>query len=181
MTPIVLDRPRSTVTRASRPAVTVGAPAPRADGSDPLVLRAESPTDLTLGAARADVLRLGFSSAIPSVAEMSRLVALLEREIAAFGRDRAGVRIALDVEVVLADDDGDARRRRTHLDHLDALAGISWSAAATRVVGVPGEVVAAALRLAERVGADEVVLVPLSGRAGADRLRDLVRRGAATG
>ncbi|CAN5168207.1 hypothetical protein BH11ACT1_BH11ACT1_16600 [soil metagenome] len=166
----VAGRPRS----AARTAVAVAVPSPQPDGSAPLQFRPESEAGLALGAARADVVRLGFSAGVPSIAAMRQLVAAVEEEIAAVGRDRSSVRIVLDVEVVVADDDAAARRKRAVLDHLDALAGITWAPSATRVVAAPRGVVDAAVTLGERVGADEVVLVPLTGGADVERLRLVV-------
>jgi alkanesulfonate monooxygenase SsuD/methylene tetrahydromethanopterin reductase-like flavin-dependent oxidoreductase (luciferase family) len=166
MSQLILHRPRT--------AVAVVVPRPQPDGSAPLVFRPESEAGLALGAARADVVRLGFSARVPSVAAMRRLVEAVEDEIAAVGRDRSSVRIVLDVEVVLTDDDAAARRKRAQLDHLDALAGIAWAPSGTRVVAATPGVVDAAVELGERVGADEVVLVPLTGSADVERLRLLV-------
>lgn len=197
MSQLILDRPR-TVTAApaaapspvpaaaravaSRPrpaartavSVAVAVPSPQPDGSEPLQFRPESEAGLALGAARADVVRLGFSARVPSIAAMRRLVVAVEEEIAAVGRDRSSVRIVLDIEVVVADDDATARRKRALLDHLDALAGIAWTPSATRVVAAPSGVVDAAMTLGGRVGADEVVLVVLAGSADVERLRLLV-------
>lgn len=183
MSPLILDRPRTVAPapavtvrpgRAARTAVAVVVPGPQPDGSAPLVFRPESEAGVTLGAARADVVRLGFSARVPSLAAMRRLVEAVEDEIAAVGRDRSSVRIVLDVEVVLTDDDAAARRKRAQLDHLDALAGIAWAPSGTRVVAATPDVVNAAVELGERVGADEVVLVPLTGSADVERLRLLV-------
>ena len=195
MSQLILDRPRTvtpapaaalaavpeavtavagTPRSATRTAVAVGVPSPQPDGSAPLQFRPESEAGLALGAARADVVRLGFSVQVPSIAAMRELVAAVEEEIAAVGRDRSTVRIVLDIEVVVADDDAAARRKRALLDHLDALAGITWAPSATRVVAAPRGVVDAAVTLGERVGADEVVLVPLTGSADVERLRLLV-------
>jgi len=166
MSQLILERPRT--------AVAVAVPSAQPDGSAPLQFRPESETGLVLGAARADVVRLGFSAHVPSLAAMRRLVEAVEEEIAAVGRDRSSIRIVLDVEVVVTDDDAAARRKRALLDHLDAMAGIAWAPSLTRVVAAPPGVVAAAVTLGERVGADEVVLVPLSGGADVERLRLLV-------
>ena len=171
MSQLILDRPRTSV------AVAVAVPAPQPDGSAPLVFRPESEAGLTLGAAQADVVRLGFSARVPSLAAMRRLVAAVEDEMVAVGRDRSSVRIVLDVEVVLADDDAAAVRKRSLLDHLDALAGIVWAPSGTRVVAAPSGVVGAAAGLGDQVGADEVVLVPLTGSADVERLRLLVADG----
>ncbi|PVU82721.1 hypothetical protein DDP54_06520 [Cellulomonas sp. WB94] len=187
MPQLILDRPRtvaaapeSAAAVAGRPrralgtAVAVAVPSPQPDGSAPLQFRPESEAGLALGAARADVVRLGFSSRVPSLAAMRQLVAAVEEEIAAVGRDRSSIRIVLDVEVVVTDDDAAARRKRALLDHLDALAGIAWAPSVTRAVAAPSGLVDAAMTLGERVGVDEVVLVPLAGGADVQRLRLLV-------
>jgi alkanesulfonate monooxygenase SsuD/methylene tetrahydromethanopterin reductase-like flavin-dependent oxidoreductase (luciferase family) len=185
MSQLILDRPRTVVPtpagaaatrrgRAPRTTVGVVVPGPQPDGSAPLVFRPGSEAGLALGAARADVVQLGFSARVPSLAAMRRLVEAVEDEIAAVGRERSSVRIVLDVKVVLTDDDAAARRKRAQLDHLDALAGIAWAPSGTRVVAATPGVVDAAVELGERVGADEVVLVPLTGSADVERLRLLV-------
>jgi alkanesulfonate monooxygenase SsuD/methylene tetrahydromethanopterin reductase-like flavin-dependent oxidoreductase (luciferase family) len=137
--------------------------------------RPGSQSAIALAAARADVIRLGFSVVVPSVGALSRVVALVEEEIAATGRDRAEVRVLLDVDVVLAADERTARRKRSHLEYLDALAGLSWSPAATRVVTTADRLAVEVHELAERTGVDGVVLHPLAGGDEADaRVRALV-------
>jgi alkanesulfonate monooxygenase SsuD/methylene tetrahydromethanopterin reductase-like flavin-dependent oxidoreductase (luciferase family) len=137
--------------------------------------RPGSESAVAQAAARADVIRLGFSVVVPSVGALARVVALVEEEIAATGRDRAEVRVLLDVDVVLAADERTARRKRSHLEYLDALAGLSWSPAATRVVTTADRLAAEVHELAERTGVDGVVLHPLAGGDEADaRVRALV-------
>jgi alkanesulfonate monooxygenase SsuD/methylene tetrahydromethanopterin reductase-like flavin-dependent oxidoreductase (luciferase family) len=153
--------------------VDVHRPAPRPDGSAPVTFRADTEAAVSLAAARADVVRLGFSAEVPTIAAMRRLVRELEAEIAAVGRDRSGVRVVLDIEVVLVDDDAAAERKRTHLDSLDALAGLTWVPSETRVVAAPRLIVARSVALGRDVGADGVVLVPLGGAGIANRLRVL--------
>jgi alkanesulfonate monooxygenase SsuD/methylene tetrahydromethanopterin reductase-like flavin-dependent oxidoreductase (luciferase family) len=137
--------------------------------------RPGSESAITLAAARADVIRLGFSVVVPSIGALARVVALVEEEIAAVGRDRAEVRVLLDLDVVLAADERSARRKRSHLEYLDALAGLSWSPSATRVVTTAERLAAEVHELAERAGVDGVVLHPLAGGDDADeRVRALV-------
>lgn len=138
--------------------------------------RPESETGLVLAAARADVIRFGFSAAVPSVGALTRVVALLAEELAAVGRSRSQVRLLLDLDLVLAADRVAARRRRAELEYLDALAGLSWSPVDGRVVTTADRLVDEVRELAERVGVDAVVLHPLGGgRATDDRLRALLR------
>ncbi|NKY08357.1 LLM class flavin-dependent oxidoreductase, partial [Cellulomonas hominis] len=137
--------------------------------------RPGSETAIALAAARADVIRLEFSVAVPTVGALARVVALVEEAVAEAGRDRAEVRVVLDLEVVLAADARTARRKRSHLEYLDALAGLGWSPAATRVVTTPELLAAEVRELARRAGVDAVVLLPLAGGPSAeDELRTLV-------
>lgn len=137
--------------------------------------RPGSETAIVLAASRADVIRLEFSVAVPSVGALARVAALVDESVAEVGRDRAEVRVLLDVEVVLAADERTARRKRSQLEHLDALAGLTWSPAATRVVTTPDRLVEEVRELARRSGVDGVVLLPLHGGDPADaELRALV-------
>lgn len=137
--------------------------------------RPGSETAIALAAARADVIRLEFSVAVPTVGALARVVALVEEALAEAGRDRAEVRVVLDLEVVLAADERTARRKRSHLEYLDALAGLGWSPAATRVVTTPDLLAAEVRELARRAGVDAVVLHPLAaGPAAEADLRALV-------
>jgi alkanesulfonate monooxygenase SsuD/methylene tetrahydromethanopterin reductase-like flavin-dependent oxidoreductase (luciferase family) len=137
--------------------------------------RPGSESAIALAGVHADVVRLEFSVAVPSVGALSRVAALVEDAVAASGRDRADVRVLLDLEVVLAPDEGTARRKRSQLEHLDALAGLTWSPAATRVVTTGDRLVGEVRELARRAGVDGVVLHPLSGGpAAAADLRALV-------
>ncbi|WP_282948402.1 hypothetical protein [Cellulomonas endometrii] len=137
--------------------------------------RPGSESAIALAAVHADVIRLEFSVAVPSVGALSRVAALVEEAVAASGRDRAEVRVLLDLEVVLAGDERTARRKRSQLEHLDALAGLTWSPADTRVVTTADRLVAEVRELARRAGVDGVVLHPLAGGpAAAAQLRALV-------
>jgi alkanesulfonate monooxygenase SsuD/methylene tetrahydromethanopterin reductase-like flavin-dependent oxidoreductase (luciferase family) len=137
--------------------------------------RPGSESAIALAAVHADVIRLEFSVAVPSVGALSRVAALVEEAVAASGRDRAEVRVLLDLEVVLAGDERTARRKRSQLEHLDALAGLTWSPADTRVVTTADRLVAEVRELARRAGVDGVVLHPLAGGpAAAAELRALV-------
>lgn len=134
-----------------------------------------SESAIAVAARTADVIRLGFSVAVPSVGALSRVVALVDEALVEQGRDRAEVRVLLDLEVVLAGDERTARRKRSQLEHLDALAGLTWSPADTRVVTTADRLVAEVRELALRAGVDGVVLLPLAGGAAADaELRALV-------
>lgn len=175
-------RHRSAPDGATAPAgarhVTVAVAAPaatRPHAGDPVAFRPTSGVGLALAAARADAVHLSFSAQVPTVAAMAELVGRLEDEIAAVGRERAGVRIVLDLDVLPTADADVARRKRSYLEHLDALAGLTWAPSATRLVAPPEAVVGTAVDLARRVGADGVVLVPLADGPGADHLRALAR------
>lgn len=137
--------------------------------------RPGSESAIVVAARTADVVRLGFSVAVPSVGALARVVALVDEAVADAGRDRAEVRVLLDLEVVLAGDDRIARRKRSQLEYLDALAGLTWSPADTRVVTTADRLVVEVQELAGRAGVDGVVLHPLSGGAAVEaQLRTLV-------
>ncbi|MEN1976610.1 hypothetical protein [Cellulomonas olei] len=163
---------RSAAPAAAGPDIHVGSPD---YGVRTVELRPGSETAIALAAARADVIRLEFSVAVPTVGALARVVALVEEAVADAGRDRAEVRVVLDLEVVLASDERTARRKRSHLEYLDALSGLGWSPAATRVVTTPALLAAEVRELARRAGVDGVVLLPLAGGPAAeDELRALV-------
>lgn len=163
---------RSAAPAAPGPDIHVGSPD---YGVRTVELRPGSETAIALAAARADVIRLEFSVAVPTVGALARVVALVEEAVADAGRDRAEVRVVLDLEVVLASDERTARRKRSHLEYLDALSGLGWSPAATRVVTTPALLAAEVRELARRAGVDGVVLLPLAGGPAAeDELRALV-------
>jgi alkanesulfonate monooxygenase SsuD/methylene tetrahydromethanopterin reductase-like flavin-dependent oxidoreductase (luciferase family) len=160
------------VDRAGEPDVHVRTPA---YGVRTVEARPGSESAIAVAARTADVIRLEFSVAVPSVGALSRVAALVDEALAEQGRDRSEVRVLLDLEVVLADDERTARRKRSQLEHLDALAGLTWSPADTRVVTTADRLVAEARELAIRAGVDGVVLHPLSGGAAVeDVLRALV-------
>lgn len=144
--------------------VVLDAPAAPTDvsGPRPVELRDASEVAVALAAARAEVVRLGFSSRLPTRSAVSALVAQLDEEVAAVGRRRSDVTVLLDVEVVVAADDAAARATSRRLACLDAMAGIAWRADTVRVVATADQVLAEATRLAREVGADGVVLVPLA-------------------
>lgn len=165
---------RTRVDHPRRPTVDVAGPDEhRAGTGAPVAFRPTSGVALALAAARADAVHLAFSAQVPTVAAMAVLVDELEGEIAAVGRDRAEVRIVLDVDVLPTPDAAEARRKRSYLEHLDALAGLTWTPSATRLVAPAEAVVGAAVELAQRVGADGVVLVPLSASESVERLQTL--------
>ncbi|QZN85253.1 hypothetical protein [Cellulomonas sp. C5510] len=175
---VLLHRPPAVATRlpgtttVAGPDIHVGTPD---YGVHAVESRPGSETAIALAAARADVIRLEFSVAVPTVGALARVVGLVEEAVADAGRDRAEVRVVLDLEVVLAADERTARRKRSHLEHLDALSGLGWSPAATRVVTTPALLAAEVRELGRRAGVDGVVLLPLAGGPAAeDELRALV-------
>lgn len=138
-------------------------------------LRPESESAIVDAAARADVIRLAFSVAVPSLGALARVVALVDEALQDAGRSRTAVRLLLDVEVVVATDAGTARRKRSQLEYLDALAGLSWAPSANRVVTTADQLVGEVRELASAAGVDGVVLLPLGGSAAVDgQLRALV-------
>jgi hypothetical protein len=158
--------------RAREPDVHVRVPA---YGVRTVEARPGSESAIAVAARTADVIRLAFSVAVPSVGALARVAALVDEALAEQGRPRAEVRVLLDLEVVLAADERTARRKRSQLEHLDALAGLTWSPADSRVVTTADRLVAEVRELAVRAGVDGVVLQPLSGGpAVEDELRALV-------
>ncbi|KGM12035.1 LLM class flavin-dependent oxidoreductase [Cellulomonas bogoriensis] len=113
---------------------------------------------IALAAARADVVRLVPSAVLPTPMALRAMVATMEDEIEAVGRDRAAVRIVLDVETVLTADDTEAHRRRAALAHVEAFTSLTWAPSATRLVGTFEDVVDQARELGRRTGVDAVVL-----------------------
>jgi len=170
--PPVRDEGARADQRGSATTVHVGAPA---YGVRTVEARPESESGIAVAARTADVIRLGFSVAVPSVGALARVATLVEDALAEAGRDRSEVRVLLDLEVVLAGDERTARRKRSHLEYLDALAGLSWAPADTRVVTTADRLVAEVGEVARRAGVDGVVLHPLAGGAAVEaELRALV-------
>jgi len=166
---------------AAPPASALPSAGPLRPGADPdlhvgspdygvrtVEFRPGSETGIVLAAARADVIRLGFSAAVPTVPALARVVALVDEALTESGRARSEVRVVLDVEVVLAPDEPTARRKRAYLEHLDALAGLGWLPAATRVVTTADRLAAEVTALAQRAGVDGLVLLPLPAGASAE-------------
>lgn len=151
--------PRLASARPVAPTVVVADPAARATGVEFLLdADALDPTTVALAAARADVVRVVHSAALPSPAAVRALVSVLEDEVRAVGRDRRDVRIVLEVETVVADDAADARRRRTAVAYAEAFSGLTWSPSATWLVAPRDRVVEQAAALAARTGVDTVAL-----------------------
>lgn len=150
-------------TRSSRPAphprveVTADRPAP---GRVEFLLDADALTEtsIALAAARADVVRLVHSAALPTPASVRALVDVLEDEVRAVGRDRAEVRLVLEVEAVVAADAADAARRRERLAYAEAFSGLTWAPTATWLVAPVDALVREAADLAARTGVDTVSL-----------------------
>ena len=115
-------------------------------------------TTLALAAARADVVRIVHSAALPTVAAVRALVGVVEDEIRAVGRDRRDVRLVLEVEAVVAADDEDAARRRGAVAYAEAFAALTWSPSSTWLVAPAGRLTAEAGALAARTGVDTVAL-----------------------
>ena len=115
-------------------------------------------TTVALAAARADVVRIVHSAALPNVAAVRALVRVLDDEVRAVGRDRRDVRIVLEVETVVAADDADAARRRQAVAYAEAFAALSWSPSATWLVAPVEHVTTRAEALARATGVDTVAL-----------------------
>ncbi|MBT0994023.1 hypothetical protein KIN34_06950 [Cellulomonas sp. DKR-3] len=117
--------------------------------------------------ARADVLRLRFSPALPTPAAVRALVGLLDDEIARAGRGRSEVRLVLEVETVVARDEADAARRRSDLAYTAAFSHTPRSTEQTWLVAPVEALADAARALARRTGVDrvELALTPASRSA----------------
>lgn len=115
-------------------------------------------TTIALAAARADVVRIVHSAALPTLAAVRALVSVLQDEVRAVGRDQADVRLVLEVEAVVAADAADAARRRTAVAYAEAFAALTWSPSATWLVAPLDRLVPQAAALAERAGVDTVAL-----------------------
>ncbi len=155
----VLARTRAPHVPAARPRVEVATPGPAA-GLVEFLLDADALTETTvaLAAARADVVRLVHSAALPTPAAVRALVDVLEDEVRAVGRDRAEVRLVLEVEAVVAADHADAARRRERLAYAEAFSGATWAPTATWLVAPAEALVRDAAALADRTGVDAVAL-----------------------
>ncbi len=173
----VLDRvavtpSRPALTVVPTPTPTIALHTPAATGVEH---RPRDSAELLIAAARADVIRLAFSAELATIADLAARVDLAAQGIAAAGRRRHEVALLLDLDVVLAADERAARRKRADLEYLDALTGLTWSPAATRVVTTADLLLAELRELAERTGVDGLVLHPLTEGARVEaELRRLV-------
>lgn len=164
------SRPALSVVPTPTPTIALHAPA-----GVGIEHRPGDSAELLIAAARADVIRLAFSADLSTVAELTSWVDLAAQGIAAAGRQRHQVTLLLDLDVVLAVDERAARRKRADLEYLDALTGLTWSPAATRVVTTADLLLAELRELAERTGVDGLVLHPLTEGAWVEtELRRLV-------
>jgi len=150
---------RPSSVRPDVPVVEVVGHTPRT-GAVEFLLDADAldPTTLALAAARADVVRVVHSVALPTVAAVRALVSVLEDEVRAVGRDRADVRLVLEVEAVVAADDADVQRRRTAIAYAEAFAALTWSPSSTWLVAPLDSLTADAAALAARTGVDTVAV-----------------------
>lgn len=157
---------RPSTARPDVPAVEVVGHAPRRAGVEFLLdADALDTTTVALAAARADVVRIVHSAALPTVAAVRALVSVLEDEIRAVGRDRHDVQVVLEVEAVVAADAADVARRRTAIAYAEAFAALSWSPSATWLVAPLDRLPAEAADVAARTGVDTVALA-LVGESG---------------
>lgn len=122
------------------------------------------PTTLALAAARADVIRVRHGAGLPTRAAVRALVAMLDGEVAAVGRSRDDVTVVLEVETVVAADEDDAARRRSHLAYSAAFSHLAWQADATILVAPLGTLADRAAEVARSTGVDRVELA-LVGRS----------------
>ncbi|MCG2798622.1 MAG: hypothetical protein L6367_08780 [Cellulomonas sp.] len=127
--------------------------------------RPESQSQIAAAARHAHIVRLRHTAAVPSDGALARVIALVEEELAAAGRHRAEVRLALELQVAVVPDPATVARRRIELSHLDALSGLSWSPSATWVVTTAERLVDDVLTAAEHLHVDDVLLIPLGERA----------------
>ncbi|AEI13239.1 LLM class oxidoreductase [Cellulomonas gilvus] len=138
-----------------------------------------NPTTLALAGARADVVRIRFSAALPTHPAVRALVAMLDDEVAAVGRTRDELRVVLEVETVVADDEADAARRRANLAYTAAFSHAAWSPESTWLVAPVERLAEEASALARRTGVDAVHL-HLTGPSAAhvDRVTAALQRTA---
>ncbi|MDC7122461.1 hypothetical protein OMK64_13050 [Cellulomonas fimi] len=119
---------------------------------------------LLRSASAADTVRVRYSPTLTTTTAVDALVAVLEGHLLAAGRRRSDVRVVLEVETVVADDEADAARRRANLSYAEAFSGLAWRPSSTWLVGTAERVRADAAALVAATGVDEVVLV-LVGRS----------------
>jgi alkanesulfonate monooxygenase SsuD/methylene tetrahydromethanopterin reductase-like flavin-dependent oxidoreductase (luciferase family) len=155
---VVVDRSgRATAERAAAPH--------RRHGAE-VVLAGAALDDVALlrSAAAADTVRLRYSPVLTSTTAVDALVAVLEGHLLAAGRRRGDVRVVLEVETVVADDEADAARRRANLSSAEAFSGLAWRPSSTWLVGTAERVRAQAAALVAATGVDAVELA-LVGRS----------------
>lgn len=116
------------------------------------------PTTIALAAARADVIRIRHGAGLPTHAAVRALVQMLDDEVAAVGRDRADVLVVLEVETVVADDEADAARRRSHLAYAAAFSHLAWQPGDTMIVAPLDALARAVGEVVRRTGTDAVEL-----------------------
>lgn len=92
------------------------------------------PTTIALAAARADVIRIRLGAGLPTYGAVRALVAMLDDEVAAVGRDRDDLVVVLEVEAVVAADRAEAARRRGNLAYVAAFSHVAWQPDETMIV-----------------------------------------------
>ncbi len=115
-------------------------------------------TTIALAAARADVIRVRHGAGLPTHAAVRALVRMLDDEVAAVGRDRADVLVVLEVETVVAADEADAARRRSHLAYAAAFSHVPWQPGETMLVAPLDALAAEVADVLRRTGVDAVEL-----------------------
>ncbi|QHT56963.1 hypothetical protein GXP71_13330 [Cellulomonas sp. H30R-01] len=163
---------RVAVDRAGRTTVEATSAATRPPGVE-VVVASAALDDVTLlrSAASADTVRIRYSPTLATPTAVDVLVAVLEGHLLATGRQRGDVRVVLEVETVVADDETDAARRRANLSYAEAFSGLAWRPSSTWLVGTPDRVRADAAALVAATGVDAVVLALVGcSREHADRL-----------
>ncbi len=146
------------MTTLTRPVPTLYVSRPP-DASAEITVRDEA--QAVLAPARVDTVRVRFGPDARTPEAVRRLVDRIEEAVAALRRDRASLRILLDVHVVVVPDEASAERRRALFATNDAMASLGWAASATWVVAPEWRVAADATALAARTGVDGVVLLPI--------------------
>ncbi|GCD20766.1 hypothetical protein CTKZ_23280 [Cellulomonas algicola] len=156
---------RVAVDRAGRTTVEPTSSATRPQGVEVVVTSAAlDDVALLRSAAAADTVRIRHSPTLATPTAVDALVAVLEGHLLATGRRRGDVRVLLEVETVVADDELDAARRRANLSYAEAFSGLAWRPSSTWLVGTAEQVRADAAALVAATGVDEVVLA-LVGRS----------------